>query len=346
MATAQEIIDAVIVNTPELNGNVPLVRAASLQETGGAILNYQPYMNAFINTLVNRIMYQDVKNRVYENPLKIFKGNNVPYGTDVQETIANPAVATAYDPSALNDILTPVSPDVKTVYYRRNRQDKYKTTVYDEQLKGAFLGEVNFGNFISMLRSTLISGDNIDEFNLMKGAAADAIDDGNVNTSVIDATGTTEEFAKDLVRAARTKFLQFQFASSAYNKYKAMATAAGVTTPTDLVTWSDPDKIAVIMRADIASIVDVDSLAAAFNMSKADFLGRQIIIDTFGSGTTSAKTGALICDMSTIRAWDNMYKMTNTEYNAAALCRSYYLHHWETIAFSPIANAWAFQTEA
>lgn len=345
MATAQEIIDSVIVNTPELNGNVPTVLSASLSETGGAILNYQPYMNAFVNTLVNRIMYQDVKNRVYENPLKIFKGNNVPFGTDVQETIANPAIATAYDPSALSDILTPAAPDVKTVYYRRNRQDKYKVTVYDEQLKGAFLSEVNFGNFLSMLRSTLMSGDNIDEFTLMKSAAADAIDDGNVNTSVVDATGTPEEFANGLVRAARTKFLQFKFPSSAYNKYKDMATAAGVSSPTDLVTWSDPDKIAILMRADIAAIVDVDSLAKAFNMSKADFLGRQIIIDTFGSGATSAKVGALICDMAAIRAWDNMYKMTNTEYNASALCRTYYLHHWETIAFSPIANAWAFKTE-
>lgn len=343
MATATQVVDAVIASNTTLSNNVPLASGAGLQTTGGAILSYTPYMNAFIDGLVNRILFQEVHAEVYENPLAIFKGAAVPYGTDVQDSIANPGVATPYDASALSDILTPANPDVKTVYYRRNRQDKYKVTVYDEQLKGAFVSPDEFNRFVQMILNTLTSGDNIDEFKLMKGLLGTALDDGNVNTtSIASSTMTTEEFAKTIITDARAKFLQFAFPSSNYNCYQKMATAAGVSNPTALTTWTTPDRIAILMRADVAAYTDVEVLAKAFNMDKAEFLGRQVIVDDFGTGTTSSKTLAVICDKTAIRSHDNMFKMANTEYNASSLSRTYYLHHWETMAYSPFANAWAF----
>ena len=169
MATAVDVVNAVISTSTTLKENIPLATAATLQATGGAIMSYTPYMNEFISGLVNRILFQEAHNVVYENPLRVFKGVDVPYGTDVQDSIANPAIATPYDSTAMSDVLSPANPDVKTVYYRRNRQDKYKVTVYDEQLTGAFLNAETFNNFVSMILNTLTSGDNIDEFKLMKG---------------------------------------------------------------------------------------------------------------------------------------------------------------------------------
>ena len=174
MATAADVVNAVINTSTTLKENIPLATSATLQTTGGAIMSYTPYMNEFISGLVNRILFQEAHNMVYENPLKVFKGVDVPYGTDVQDSIANPAVATPYDSTAMSDVLAPANPDVKTVYYRRNRQDKYKVTVYDEQLSGAFLNAETFNNFVSMILNTLTSGDNIDEFKLMKGLVGQA----------------------------------------------------------------------------------------------------------------------------------------------------------------------------
>ena len=185
MATAVDVVNAVINTSTTLKENIPLATAATLQTTGGAIMSYTPYMNEFISGLVNRILFQEVHNAVYENPLKVFKGVDVPYGTDVQDSIANPAIATPYDSTAMSDTLSPGNPDVKTVYYRRNRQDKYKVTVYDEQLTGAFLNAETFNNFVSMILNTLTSGDNIDEFKLMKGLVGQAINDGNIGSTTI-----------------------------------------------------------------------------------------------------------------------------------------------------------------
>lgn len=345
MATAIDIVNAVIETSSTLKDNIPLATNATLQATGGAIMQYTPFMNEFINGLVNRILFQEAHNMTYDNPLRIFKGVDIPYGTDVQDSIANPAVATPYDSSAMSDVLSPASPDVKTVYYRRNRQDKYKVTVYDAVLAGAFTNADTFNNFISMILNTLTSGDNIDEFALMKGVVGQAINDNNINKTTLATGDDHRAFAETLVTNLRAKYLQFQFPSTKYNCYQKMATAKGIENATPLTTWTSPDRISVLVRADVAAFTDVEVLAKAFNMSKAEFLGRQVMVDSFGDTGDAAKTLAIIADNTFLRTHDNRFQMAETPYNASTLSRTYFLHHWETMACSPFANAWAF-TEA
>ena len=342
MATAIDIVNAVIETSSTLKENIPLATNATLQATGGAIMQYTPFMNEFINGLVNRILFQEAHNMTYDNPLRIFKGVDIPYGTDVQDSIANPAVATPYDSSAMSDVLSPASPDVKTVYYRRNRQDKYKVTVYDAVLAGAFTNADTFNNFVSMILNTLTSGDNIDEFKLMKGVVGQAINDGNINKTSLTAGTDHRAFAETLVTDLRAKYLQFQFPSTKYNCYQKMAKAKGIENATPLTTWTSPDRISVLVRADVAAFTDVEVLAKAFNMSKADFLGRQVMVDSFGDTGDAAKTLAIIADNTFLRTHDNRFQMAETPYNASTLSRTYFLHHWETMAVSPFANAWAF----
>lgn len=345
MATAIDIVNAVIETSSTLKDNIPLATNATLQATGGAIMQHTPFMNEFINGLVNRILFQEAHNMTYDNPLRIFKGVDIPYGTDVQDSIANPAVATPYDSSAMSDVLSPASPDVKTVYYRRNRQDKYKVTVYDAVLAGAFTNADTFNNFVSMILNTLTSGDNIDEFKLMKGVVGQAINDGNINKTSLTAGADHRAFAETLVTDLRAKYLQFQFPSTKYNCYQKMAKAKGIENATPLTTWTSPDRISVLVRADVAAYTDVEVLAKAFNMSKADFLGRQVMVDSFGDTGDAAKTLAIIADNTFLRTHDNRFQMAETPYNASTLSRTYFLHHWETMACSPFANAWAFTEE-
>lgn len=345
MATAIDIVNAVIETSSTLKDNIPLATNATLQATGGAIMQYTPFMNEFINGLVNRILFQEAHNMTYDNPLRIFKGVDIPYGTDVQDSIANPAVATPYDSSAMSDVLSPASPDVKTVYYRRNRQDKYKVTIYDAVLAGAFTNVETFNNFVTMILNTLTSGDNIDEFTLMKGVVGQAINDGNINKTSLTVGADHRAFAETLVTDLRAKYLQFQFPSTKYNCYQKMAKAKGIENATPLTTWTSPDRISVLVRADVAAFTDVEVLAKAFNMSKADFLGRQVMVDSFGDTGDATKTLAIIADSTFLRTHDNRFQMAETPYNASTLSRTYFLHHWETMACSPFANAWAFTEE-
>lgn len=337
--TANEVVDGVVNASPMLrDAAIPSAVSAGLQAAGAAILNYEAYANEFINVLVNRIAFTEAKRRAYNNPLKVFKGESIPLGNQIQELIANPAVATAYDKTAMADYLTPANPDVKAVYYRQNRQDKYKVTVYDEGLKAAFVSADAFNSFLNMIMDTMNSGDNIDEYTIMRDMIGAAIDDGTIVTASVSGS-TDEALSKALLLKARTMYLNFQFPSTSYNGYAAMAEAEEIEDATPLVTWTPPERFVILVRSDVAASVSVDVLAAAFNMDKADFIGRQIIVDSFGTGATSSKTLAVAADESFMKVRDTVYKLAASEYNAATLSRTWYLHHWGIYSLSPLANA-------
>lgn len=338
--TANEMVDGIVNSNPVLkNADIPSAVSAGLQAAGNAILAYDTYMNEFITSLVNRIAFTEARNRVFNNPLRVFKGDAIPYGNVVQELIANPAVATAYDKTAMADVLSPATPDVKALYYRQNRQAKYKVTVYDEGLRGAFVSADAFNSFVSMILDTMTSGDNIDEYTIMRDMVTTAINDGTVITDSVSG----DDIGKSLLKKARALFMQFQFPSSNYNGYMAMAEYAGIDDATPLVTWTDPSRIVIFIRADVAAEVSVDVLAAAFNMDKADFIGRQIVVDTFGTTGEAANTLAVVADEAFIKAHDTVYKMAAAPYNAATMSHTWFLHHWGVYSLSPLANAVAIQ---
>ena len=89
------------------------------------------------------------------------------------------------------------------------------------------------------------------------------------------------------------------------------------------------------------AITDVNVLAFAFNMDKAQFLERVIEVDNFGTTGDAAKTVAVLADEGWMQVYDNLNEMTEF-YNAKALSWNYYWNHWQIYSYSPFANAVAF----
>jgi hypothetical protein len=84
--------------------------------------------------------------------------------------------------------------------------------------------------------------------------------------------------------------------------------------------------------------IDVDVLAAAFNMNKVEFLPHVLEVDSFGSADNCL---AVLCDRSFVQVYDNLYEMTEF-YNPQGLYWNYWLNHVQTYSFSLFANAIAF----
>ena len=53
--------------------------------------SYTPQLNEFVSNLINRIGFTMVHNKVFNNPLALFKKGSVPLGTDIQDIFTNPA---------------------------------------------------------------------------------------------------------------------------------------------------------------------------------------------------------------------------------------------------------------
>lgn len=317
----------------DYQNRVPVATQTNLTEVGNPILTYSATMNEFLNLLVNRIGLVIVHNRELRNPLAILKSGEMPLGMDVEEIAANPAKAETYN-AASTDLLKQKIPDVKAAYHRLNRQDKYTVTIRNQQLRQAFTSWEKLEGLIAAIVNSLYSGNYLDEFVLTKQLFASAVANNKIKKETVTAI-TDEASARDFITKARLLFRNFGFPSSNYN---AWAQVGGTGEP--FITWTPPEKINMIIRSDIEAYVDVNVLAAAFNMDKATFLGNVLVVDNFDSAENCV---AVMCDKAYTQIYDNLTEMTEF-YNAENLSWNYYYHVWQTYSVSPLANAVAFVT--
>lgn len=318
---------------------VPSASETNINEIKNILFDnaYQPQLNEFVNNLVNRIFKTIIENKSYNNPLSIFKKGSVPLGTDLQELYTNPTVAEEYELSntAMADILAITVPDTHVAYYRRNRRDKYKRSISREDLMGAFVSWDTFENYITSVTQSLYNGNYIDEYRYTKKLIDGAYNQNKIITKVVSKpvdTATANAFLKE-VRALYTKMAT---PSEDYNAYSLMS-----GTEKKMTTWTDPSRLCLIITADALASCDVDSLAGAFQLDRADFLSRVYTVDKFDND----EIVAVMCDESWFRIYDNLLRF-DQEYNASCMVWQFYLHAWSTFAISPFANAVCLTTEA
>lgn len=299
--------------------------------------SYTPQLNEFVSNLINRIGYTMVHNKVFSNPLAMFKKGSVPLGTDVQDIFTNPAIAEDYEYSntAMAKLLTITDPDTHVAYYRRNRKDLYTVTVSREGLQGAFVSWGKFEDYISSLVNSLYNGDYIDEFKYTKELILGAYDNNKAIIQTVSAPNS-ESNDKALVKKLREIYTMMKFPSTSYNAYSKMS---GSDKP--VTTWTDASRIVLLITAQVMAEIDVEVLAAAFNMDKADFLGRVIVVDDFGDD----KILGCICDEAFLQIYNNQFRFDEF-YNARTMSWNFYLHAWDTFAISPFANAVILATAA
>ncbi len=317
---------------------IPSATADNINTISNILFNdaYQPMLNEFVNNLINRIALTIVRNKSYDNPLSIFKKGSIPLGTDIQDIYENPANAEQYEYSntAMAKLLTITDPDTHVAYYRRNRQDLYTKTIAREGLQGAFTSWENFESYISGITTSLYSGNYIDEFKYTKGIIDGAYNDNKVIVETVSAP-VDNSTSKAFVKKIRALFNKLSFPSTDYNAYSKFSGAKGTIT-----TWTDKDRMVLIITADALAEVEVETLAQAFNLSYADMQARIVVVDKFDND----EIVAVLCDESWLQIYDNLFRFDEF-YNARTMSWNEYLHAWGTFAICPFANAVVLATE-
>ena len=318
---------------------VPSATAENINTISNILFDnsYTPMLNEFVSNLVNRIALTIIRNKSFTNPLAVFKKGSVPLGTDIQDIYENPAVAEKY---ALNNtemakLLTITDPDTHVAYYRRNRQDMYTKTIARETLQGAFVSWEKFEEFIQGITTSLYSGNYIDEFKYTKDLIDGCYNQGKVITSVI-SNPTDASTSKAFLKQVRALYTKMSLPSENYNAYSLMS-----GNDKKVTTWTDKDRIVLIIKADALANIDVEALASAFNIDKADFMGRVITVDSFAND----EIVAVMCDEAWLQIYDNLLRFDEF-YNARVMAWNEYLHAWGTFAVCPFANCVYLVTEA
>ena len=331
-----EMLNAIREDQTESYQNaVPVATPYNLQEVGNPILTYEAVGNAFVNDLVNKIVFQIINRRMWQSPLAGLRGQNMPLGTTVEETHTNPSKAQPYDgtETGMAELLKMYKPDIATAYYTLNRQDKYPVTINNDQLRGAFTSWDKMESLIASIVDSLYNGCTIDEYNYTKDLVSQAVAQGKVITQNIvmpidRATGM--QFLKTL----RNMSVLFTFPSSNYNSYALLGGTPART------TWCPIDEQILLVRADVATEVGVEVLADIFHLDYADYLTRQIVVDNFNDDETLA----CLCDKKAFVIMEQL-RQFRTFYNGSSLNWQYFYHAWDTFSLSPFANMVVFKKQ-
>lgn len=337
-----------ILNTIRANSSslyqerVPQATQDNLSDIGTVILNYEALQNEFIGALVNKIAFTVVSNRRFKNPLAQLKKGGVPFGSGWEETHINPAKdkGKSTKESEVSDLIGTEESDVATIYHSMNRQGKYKVSVSYEKLQTAFKGVGEMTSFIQGVIDSMYSGDEIDEFLLMKNTLSSAIENDSMVTIEVEYDGK-EESAKELIKAIKTVSHNFTEPSTAFNGYNLkMKAQIEAGTKKARITWTPKENQVILVRADVDSSTDVEVLAKSFHMDKADFMKRKFVVGSFGDEDTIA----VLTDDKLFQWRDNVYTV-RTFPNGNSLVDNYMLHHYQTLSLSLFANCVAFKTK-
>lgn len=334
MANMINVLNTIQANASEAyQARVPVATKNNIAEVGSAIMSYQVTENEFLSTLVNKIAMTIVRNKTFNNPLSVLKKGGVPLGRNIEEIYTNPATGTTFDPTGAK-LLERSIPDTKAIYHSMNRQGQYKATVSKAQLIQAFTSYQALEKLLNSIVNSIYSGDNLDEFMLMKELFASAITGKKLKT--VDVAKVSDaDSAKAFVKAIKTVGQAMEFPSENFNSYYDINKEQDAK---PVVTWTPLDNQVLILRNDISVDVDVELLARAFNVSYTDLKQRTLIVDGFGSAT---KCGAILCDEAFVQVYDNLQQMESF-HNGEGLYDNFIFHHWQTYSLSLFANAMAF----
>nr|DAG42148.1 MAG TPA: Head protein [Caudoviricetes sp.] len=324
---------------------VPVATRSNISTYATPILEISALRNMFMNTLVQRIGFEFIHNKRYNNPLARFKKGSTPLGGIVEEIGTNPVESQGFSSDGYirtpdGQVLTPLNrrtPDTKVLYHTINREDQYPISISRQQLQTAFVSWEKLDDFISSVMSAMYSGDSIDEFIYTKNLIDAGVTKDMLVARTIANPTTSKENAENFVREMNIVSSKMCFPSTKYNKYIEQEGAEGKA----YKTWSDKDRQVIILRTDVLQTINISVLSQAFNMAQADFRNSVVEIDEFDNPAILG----VVCDESLLQIYDNLFEVSEQQ-NAQGLFFTYFLTHFETLSLSLLSNAVVFLDES
>lgn len=347
-ASTIDILNTIRANaSSEYQSLVPTItQATEIPKVGEVIYGYPALANQFLNALVNRIAMVRVKSAVFNNAYKELKKGYLEFGETVEEVFVQIAKAREFSAEkAEARELKRSLPDVRSAFHTMNYRVQYPVTIQDNDLKLAFMSIDGVQDLIAKIVDAVYTAAEYDEYLLFKYLIIKAVSHGKMFP--VSISGGMDAAAI----AFRGTSNKLGFMSSKYNE-------SGVTTSTPKADQY------IFMDSDYNAAYDVSVLAAAFNMDKAEFSGKLMLIDDFTSfdndrfdviransdmieSVTStelalmAKVKAILVDKEWFQIYDNNNKFTET-YVASGLYWNYFYNVWKTVSYSPFSNAVVF----
>lgn len=327
----------------------------TLNRVGAALYQFTPHRNYFISELWNRLAIFIGKSKVYENPLKMFKIGLLQFGETIGEYFVDLVKAHNYDMLTAEKEFMKIEPaNVKTAYHQMNFQKFYKTTITRQNIKMAFLSWEGLDDLVEKMIQALYTTCNWHEYLITKHMVGQAILNGAM--LAVETPPLTFENAKQVTAVIRQASNDMTFLSRERN----IAHVANFT---------DKSRQVLVINTRNEAIIDVEVLAASYNLPYSQFLAGQVFAmnafnmeeelelkelftgDNFNPNFKTF-TEQEIVDLNTVggcivsRDWfiiaDELFEMHESPFNQDGLYYNTSLHKWSTFSVSPFEEAQVF----
>lgn len=315
---------------------------ANIEKTMRELTTDTPTWNEFSNGLMNLIGEIIYKNKVWENPLAIFKGPMLQYGDTIEEVANGLIKSYVYDPNNLYmEKMLFGQHRVPTVssFHKINRQEFYPVTINRDILRRAFFSEYGLSEFIQGLMDAPATSDQWDEFLIMANLFQQYEDaDGfyKVHVPNMRETGLSSDLRRDRAREILTQLRAdaktLTFISELYN-------------PAGVPSFATPGELVLIATPEFQATLDVEALAQAFQVAYAEIPYRIVTLpyNQMPKDVRGVPLEAILTTEDFFVVRDTLLENTQQE-NVVGLTVNYYLHHHGIYSVSRFVPAIAYTT--
>ena len=319
------------VASAEYKGRIPTATQTNIQNIMTSIMDYSATKEEFTNTILNKIVRTKVLNKAYENSLKFFKKEPLPFGKTIEGVFVDLIKAKNFNENfgtgnnEATSLLAKETPTVKVEYYSENFKHKYKLSISDEQLKSAFMSADGLSQMTQGLIRSATSSSEYDEYMMIKTLIGASVSKEVEIQGLFKLDENAQ--AKKITKTVQALVNKFRFMSTEYNKQ-------GVHThcqPSDCVIITTPDQLANL---------NVELLATAFNVPYAEMPSRIVVIDSFlkADGTDDTDTVCIVADMYLVQ-FRNTLDTWETFRNPDGLMTNMFHHVWGSACGCGFVNA-------
>ena len=317
-----------LAGTNDFQQRVPDPTIAGVKATMDAL--FQPMnsmlFNQFMDILINRIGFTYVRQQAYKNPLSVFKGTKISYGSTIQEIAPRWIKAHSYDDE--NETLLKLHrPEAEVWYHSQNRRDQYPISVNIDELRTAFTDETGLNKLVASIMTTPQNADEYDEFQIMKQLIGEYEQRWGFYKENLTSLPTDEATGKEFLTKLQTLGGKLQFPSARYSG-------------TSIPVFAKPEELVLITTPEAQAGLNVNTLASLFNVELANVKYRVVLVDEF----PIPNAVALLTTEDFFVCSDTLYNTTSF-WNPQTLSTTYFLNHWGIYSVSPFVPAILFTTD-
>ena len=342
MLTNKELLTAIC----ESNGSVDeylgdAVEEMGLNDTGGTVYGildtYPLVKNQFMDVLIDKILKTMFYSKVFANPLSMLHRGKLDQGIGIEQIFVGMAKKINFgenftkvqgvkgDPgSEAESLISKIDSDVDVKYITRNFQYKYKISISEDILRTAFTSPTGLAEMVSQLVNSELSAAYFDEYldmlkiitNLYSEKDFDGAALTGINVPTVTLANNTADTLSETIRGLAGRL---RFPSDDYNMQ-------------GVLQWSNREDLILLTTPEVIAKLDVNVLADAFNVSKADLNVRTIEVSELPTGVT-----AVLMDKDFLQCYDTLLT-TRTFENADTLVRNVFMHKQGIMSACLFAN--------